>query len=54
MERFSKWGCPDRDRIVVGFITTCANSAYHNLSCEFEPHSWRCVLHTILCDKVCQ
>jgi hypothetical protein len=23
-------------------------------SCEFEPHSWRGVLDTTLCDKVCQ
>jgi hypothetical protein len=25
-----------------------------NLSCEFEPHSWRGVLDTTLCDKDCQ
>ena len=42
------------DRMVVGFTTTCAISAYHNLSCEFEPHSWRGVPDTTLCDKVCQ
>jgi hypothetical protein len=29
-------------------------SANHNLSCEFEPRSWRGVLHATLCDKVCQ
>jgi hypothetical protein len=23
-------------------------------SCEFEPHSWRGVLDTTLCDQVCQ
>ena len=31
-----------------------AISAYHYLSCEFEPRSWRDVLDTTLCDKVCQ
>ena len=46
------WG--RRDRIVVGFSTTCAISAYHHLRCEFEPRSWRGVLDTTLCDKVCQ
>jgi hypothetical protein len=35
--------------MVVEFTTTCAIVAYHHLSCEFEPHSWRGV-----CDKVCQ
>ena len=29
-------------------------SAYHHYSCEFEFHSWRGVLDTTLCDKVCQ
>ena len=45
-----------RDRMVVGFITTCtyAISAYRHQSCEFEPRSWRNVLDTTLCDKVCQ
>ena len=28
-----------RDRMVVGFTTTFAISAYHNSSCEFEPYS---------------
>ena len=32
------------DRMVVGFTTTC----------QFEPHSWRGVLDTTLCDKVHQ
>jgi hypothetical protein len=36
------------------FTTTCAISAYHHYSCEFEPCSWRGVLDTTLCDKVCQ
>jgi hypothetical protein len=39
---------------VVGFTTTCATSVYHHWSCEFEPRSWRGVLDTTLCDKVCQ
>jgi len=30
-------GCQGRDHVVVGFTTTCAISAYHHLSCEFEP-----------------
>jgi len=42
-----------RDRIVVGFTTTGAISAYHHQSCEFESCSWRGVLDTTLCDKVC-
>jgi hypothetical protein len=40
-----------RDRMVVGFTTTYAISAYHHQSCEFELRSWRDVLDTILCDK---
>ena len=36
-------------RMVVGFTATCAISAYHHLSCEFEPHSRRGVLYTTLC-----
>ena len=43
-----------RDRTVVGFTTTCAINAYHHSSCEFESCSWRGVLYTTLCDKVCQ
>ena len=46
-------GRPGRDHMVVGFITTCAISAYHHQSCVFESHSWRGVLDTTLCDKVC-
>ena len=42
-----------RDRMVVGFTTTCAISAYH-LCLEFEPHYWWGVLDTTSCDKVCQ
>jgi hypothetical protein len=40
--------------MVVEFTNTCAIVAYHHLSCEFEPHSWRGVLDKTLCDKVCQ
>ena len=29
------------DRMVVGFTTTCAISAYRHLRCEFEPRSWQ-------------
>jgi hypothetical protein len=43
-----------RGRMVVGFTTTCAISAHHLLSCEFECHSWEGLLVTTLCDKVCQ
>jgi len=28
-----------RDRMVVGFITTYAISAYYHLRCEFEPRT---------------
>ena len=37
-----------RGRMVVGFTTICAISAYHH------KRSWRDVLDTTLCDKVCQ
>ena len=43
-----------RGRMVVEYTTICAIVAYHYLSCEFEPHSWRGVLEKTLCDKVCQ
>ena len=42
------------NRMVVGFTTTYAISSYHHSSCESEPRSWRGVLDTTLCDKVCQ
>ena len=35
-----------RHRMMVGF--------YHHWNCEFKPRSWRGVLDTTLCDKVCQ
>ena len=40
--------------MAVEFTTTCAIVAYHHLSCEFEPHSWRGALDKTLCDKVRQ
>ena len=40
------------DRMVVGFTTTYAISAYHHWCCQFESRiRTRC---TTLCDKVCQ
>jgi hypothetical protein len=47
------WDRRGRGRIVVGFTTTYAISAYHRLCCEFEsrPGRARC---TALYDKVCQ
>ena len=43
-----------RGRMAVGLTTTCAIGAYHHYSCEFEPRSFRGVLDTTLCYKVCQ
>jgi hypothetical protein len=43
-----------RDRMVFGYTTTCAISAYQHQSCEFDSRSWRDVLDTTLCNKVCQ
>jgi hypothetical protein len=40
-----------RDRMVVGFTTIYAISAYHHRSCEFESRSCRGVLDTTLRDK---
>jgi hypothetical protein len=40
-------GCRGRDRMVVGFTTTCVSSAYHHTSCVFEPHSLRGVLDNV-------
>ena len=40
--------------MVVGFTTTCQISAYRHWSWEFEPFSWRGVLDTAFCGKVCQ
>ena len=47
-------GLRGRDRMFVGFTTICTISAYHHYSCEFKPRSWRGVLDTKLCEKVCQ
>ena len=46
--------CHGRDRMIVGFTTTCAISAYHHNCYEFEPRSWQGVLDTTFCDQVCQ
>jgi len=43
-----------RDRMVVRFTTIYVISAYHHSRCEFESSSWRDVLDTTLCNKVCQ
>ena len=40
------------DRMVIGFTTTCAISAYHHLSCEIESYSQQGVLYTTLSDQV--
>jgi hypothetical protein len=48
---YCRRGCCGRDRTVVRFTSTCA---YHHWSCELETCSWRGVLNTTLCDKVCQ
>ena len=47
-------GCHGHDRMVVGFTTTCAISAYHHWSCEYKPCWWGGVLDATLWDKVCQ
>jgi len=52
--RHSHMGRRGRDRMVVGFTTTCAIIASHHQRCEFESRSWRCVPDTTLCDRVCQ
>jgi hypothetical protein len=45
-------GC-DRDLMEVGFTTTCAISAYHHLSYEFETRSWRGVLDATRTSFLC-
>ena len=47
-------GCHGRDRMVVGFTTTCAISAYHHWSCKFEHSLWQGVLDRTICHKVFQ
>ena len=51
-DSYKSVGC--RGRNVVGFTTTCAISASHHISCEFDSCSWQGVLNTTLCDKVGQ
>ena len=51
MKYRGRHGC---DRIVAGFTTNCAISAYHHYRFEFKSCSWRGVLDTTLCDRVCQ
>jgi hypothetical protein len=41
-------GTRDRDRMVVGFTTTYAISAYHHWCCEFESRSGRGVQHYVI------
>ena len=53
LKSFFLRGCHGRDRMVVGYTSTYAISAYHHRSCEFVPCSWQGVLDTTLCDKVC-
>jgi len=37
-----------RDRMVIGFTTTCAISAHHHWSCDFEFRSVRGVQHYVM------
>ena len=45
---FYNWGRRGRDRMVVGFTTTYAISAYHHWCCEFESRSGRGVKHYVI------
>ena len=40
--------CRGRDRMVVGFITTYAYSAYHNKRCELDPAQGGCTRYNIM------
>ena len=40
--------------MLIEFITTYAISGYHHWRCVFGSRSWRDVLDTTLCDKVCE
>jgi hypothetical protein len=42
------------DHMVIGSTITYAICVYHHFSCVSEPLSWRGVLDTTLCDKICQ
>jgi hypothetical protein len=46
------WGRRGRDRLVVGFTTICAISAYHHWYCEFESRSGRGVQHYVISLRV--
>jgi len=48
---FTQRICRSRDRMVVGFSTTCAVSAYHHWCCEVESRSGWGVQHYVI---VCQ
>jgi len=48
-----KTGSRGHVRMIVGHTTTCAISANHHLSSEFESRSWRGALDTTLFDKFC-
>jgi hypothetical protein len=54
--RYNNRDCRGRDCMIVGFTITCAISVYLHTTknCEFQSRSWRGVLDTTLCDKVCQ
>ena len=41
-------GSRGRDRMVVGFTTTSAISAYHHCYCEFESPPWRGLQHYVI------
>jgi len=47
------WCRRERDRMVVGFTTTYAISAYYHWYCDFESWSTRARC-TTYCDKICQ
>jgi hypothetical protein len=45
---WNKGGCCGCDRMVVGFTTTYAISAYHHWCCEFESRLGRGVHHYVI------
>jgi len=38
----------------VWYTTIYAIGAYNHLNCDFESRSWRGILNTALCDKICR
>ena len=46
--RYNTRGRRGRDRMIVGFTTTCAISAYHHRCCAFESRSGRGVQHYVI------